>query len=241
MKALTFIAIALLSGAISGTILGILNQIVVEPFVARAIAIEQKNMQESGVMINPLEFASYRIWQRGGEIAAGTILGLSFGAVFGLVYAYARPHMSGKSDLRRSLFLSSILWLTLFLLPALKYPANPPAVGDPETIYFRQALYLGFISITGFSAIGLGVLYAKFKDNPRIKYIVPSAFAAIVASAFLLMPPNPDAITAPMDLVLGFRIASAATMTIFWMLLGLVMGFFWDRLKPHETARLRLH
>jgi predicted cobalt transporter CbtA len=125
------------------------------------------------------------------------------------------------------------------MLPALKYPANPPAVGDPETIYCRQALYLGFIAISGLSAIALGVTHASFKNNSKTKYVVPSAFAAVMAAAFMLMPPNPDAVTAPMDLVTGFRIASGATMTVFWLLLGVFNGVLWDRLKPNETARLR--
>jgi predicted cobalt transporter CbtA len=39
-------------------------------------------------------------------------------------------------------------------------------------------------------------------------------------------------------LVQGFRIASVFTMSIFWGLLGLILGAFWDRLKPHETSRI---
>jgi hypothetical protein len=46
------------------------------------------------------------------------------------------------------------------------------------------------------------------------------------------LPPNPDEITVPMELVQGFRIASAFTMSIFWGLLGLILGAFWDRLNP---------
>src|ERR1044071_3531468 len=173
MRTLTFIAITLISGAIAGTVLGIVNQIIVEPFIERAISIEQANAQHTGVMLNPVEFASYRIWQKGGEVAAGTIFGLSYGALFGLVYAYARPHLPGTNDRSKALILSGLLWLTLFMLPALKYPANPPAVGDPETIYYRQALYLGFLLISGLSAAALGVIYAKFKKNKRTKYVLP--------------------------------------------------------------------
>ncbi len=54
----------------------------------------------------------------------------------------------------------------------------------------------------------------------------------------MILPPNPDEITAPMDLVMGFRIASAFTMSVFWGLLGLILGALWDKTKPHETARI---
>jgi predicted cobalt transporter CbtA len=55
------------------------------------------------------------------------------------------------------------------------------------------------------------------------------------------MPANPDAISAPMDLVVGFRIVSTLTVSMFWGLLGITLGAFWDRLKPHETARISTH
>jgi hypothetical protein len=42
MKTITFIAITLLAGTIAGTILGVLNQDVVEPYIEQAIALEKK-------------------------------------------------------------------------------------------------------------------------------------------------------------------------------------------------------
>ena len=52
-------------------------------------------------------------------------------------------------------------------------------------------------------------------------------------------PPNPDMITAPADLVNGFRIMSMLTMTIFWIILGLTFGLIWEKLKPHETSQFK--
>ena len=239
MKSMTFIAITLLSGAIAGTILGIVNQGVVEPFIERAIELEMQNAIQGDEMINPVQFAAYRLWQKGGEIAAGTILGLSMGALFGIVFAYGRGSLPGSNEKRKGLVLSCIMLVVLFVVPALKYPANPPAVGDPETIYYRQTLYLSFLAISGFSALGLAILNSKLRDVQMKKIVIPSAYAAIMAVAFAAMPPNPDQITAPMDLVLGFRIASGATMVMFWLVLGLLVGIFWDKLRPHETPRVK--
>ena len=240
MKALVFIAITLLSGAIAGTILGAINQGVVEPFIERAIAIENENAAASGEIINPVEFAAYRLWQRGGEIAAGTILGLSMGALFGIVFAYARGSLPGSSNKKKTLALAGVMWLVLFLVPAIKYPANPPAVGDPETIVYRQGLYMALVAISGASALGLAFLYRRMKGAKNKKVvIVPAIYAAIMAGAFMALPPNPDAVSAPMDLVISFRIASAFTMSVFWGVLGIVLGSFWDKLKPHETADIR--
>jgi predicted cobalt transporter CbtA len=241
MKTITFITITLLAGAIAGTILGAINQVAVEPFIEHAIELEMQNTAQSGQIINPAEFAAYRFWQRGGEIVAGTILGLSIGSLFGIVFAYARSSIPGSNNKKKGLIVAGIMWFVLFLMPALKYPANPPSVGDPETIYYRQSLYLTFVAISGFSALGLAFLYMKIRSLHIRKAIIPAAYAAMMAGAYLAMPANPDPINAPMDLVIGFRITSAITITLFWGLLGVIFGAFWDKLKPHESARISIH
>ena len=244
LKVITFVIITLLSGAIAGTVLGAINQALVEPYIDRAISLETQNAIKEGELIDPVELQNYRLWQKGGEIAAGTILGMSFGALFGVVFVYSRSLLlpQSNSNIRKALVLAGIMWFVLFLIPALKYPANPPAVGDPETIYYREALYIGLLAISGFSALGLALLYRKLgsrtPNNKNRIIIVPLIYAAIIVGAFLILPPNPDKISAPVDLVQGFRIASAFTMSIFWGLLGLILGALWDRAKPHETAQI---
>ncbi|MDQ3968018.1 MAG: CbtA family protein [Thermoproteota archaeon] len=59
-------------------------------------------------------------------------------------------------------------------------------------------------------------------------------------TAYLSMRPNPDAINAPMDLVTAFRVASGFTMSIFWGLIGMILGAFWDKTKPHEKAKMAM-
>jgi predicted cobalt transporter CbtA len=241
LKTLSFILITLLAGAIAGTALALLNQVIVEPYIERAIALENQKAAMNGEMLNPIEFNSYRLWQKGGETAAGTILGLSIGALFGLVFAYARDSIPGTSNTTKALILAGVMWLVIYIVPALKYPANPPAVGGPETIYLRQSLYIGYLAISGFSALGLAFLYRKLGKANRQKakkILVPTIYGAIMIVAFAAMPPNPDAITAPMDLVMSFRIASGFTMSVFWGLLGVILGTFWDKLKPHETEKI---
>jgi predicted cobalt transporter CbtA len=238
MKTIIFIAITLLAGAIAGTILGAINQVAVEPYIDYAVELEMQNTNQSSQIINPAEFTAYRLWQRGGEIVAGTILGLSIGSLFGIVFAYTHSSVPGSNNKKKALIVAGIMWFVLFLMPALKYPANPPAVGDPETIYYRQSLYVAFLAISGFSALGLAFLYRKMGALNIKKAIIPVAYAAIISGAYLAMPANPDPINAPMDLVMGFRITSAITISMFWGLLGVIFGTFWDKLNPSETARI---
>jgi hypothetical protein len=56
-----------------------------------------------GEIMNPIEFCNYRLWQRGGEIAAGMILGTSIAALFGIVFAYSRRSIPGSNNKKNGL------------------------------------------------------------------------------------------------------------------------------------------
>ena len=158
MDSLSFLVVAVISGAIAGTIFGLINLALVEPYLDRAIEIEVQNTVRAGEEVNPIEHVNYRFWQKGGEVAAGTILGMSFGALLGIVFVFGRKLIPG-SNIKKALVLSGVIWLVIFMIPALKYPANPPTVGDPDTINYRQYLFISFILISGFTALGLSVIY----------------------------------------------------------------------------------
>jgi predicted cobalt transporter CbtA len=238
MKTIAFIIITLLSGAIAGAFLGLINQVMVEPFIDEAIEIETQNMISEGENVDRQEVNNIRLWQKGGEIVAGTILGTSIGALFGLVFAYARNSLPGSNNKKKGIILAGIMFSVLFLVPALKYPGNPPAVGDPETIVYRQGLYIGMLAVSGFSALGLALLYRNIGHKESKKGIIPLIYAAIIAIAFIILPPNPDDITISMDLVMNFRIVSTLTIGLFWGILGIILGSFWDKVKPHKTAKI---
>jgi len=163
LRILLFLAITILSGALAGTILGIINLGLVEPYIDQAIGLEIQNSVSSGENVDLAEIAHYRIWQKGGEIFAGTVYGISLGALFGIIFGYARNALPGDNNKKKALFLAGILWFVLYLVVALKYPTNPPAVGDPETIYYRESLYVAFIAISGFTALGLALLWNRVK------------------------------------------------------------------------------
>jgi len=241
MDSLSFLVVALISGAIAGTILGFVNLALVEPYLDKAIGIEVQNSISEGEEVNPVEHNNYRLWQKGGEIAAGTILGMAFGSLLGIVFVFGRRIIPSGSNIKKALVLSGIVWLVIFLVPAIKYPANPPTVGDPDTINYRQSLFISFILISGFTALGLAILYTKMKKSKvSIKFLTVSIiYAIIMTGAFLVVPPNPDEITAPMDLVNGFRIMSMLTITVFWIILGITFGLIWEKLKPHEATQFK--
>ncbi len=238
MKSLTFILISIISGAIAGIILAGMNLFVLEPIIDKAISLETAKIIASGENVDMNEQNSYRIWQKAGSILGGSIFGMAFGSLLGIVYAFSRKALPFSSDRIKAIFLTLVMCIVLFVIPFLKYPGNPPAVGDPETIFLRESLYLGFLGVSAVSALCLGILFYKFRNIPHISIIIPLIYAVIISSAFVLFPSNPDKISISMDLVNSFRIASGLTMVGFWIILGTIFGLFWFKFKPHEPSKI---
>jgi len=234
MKTIIFLAIVLVSGALSGTVHGIVNLAIVEPYLDEAIGIENRNLFASGEEEDTpqfwVEYDAYRDWQKGGQVLAGTILGTSIGSLFGIVYALSRNSLKGKNDLQKTLVLAGIMWLTIYFIPFLKYPANPPTVGDGETVVLRAILYLSFIAISGLGAVGFYQLSKKIKFKSRIIPVV--GYGVFMVIAFVLMPANPDKVNAPMDLVNGFRTMSVVAVSVFWVSIAVILGGLWHKFRP---------
>ena len=238
MKTFLFIVIVLISGAFAGLIHGTVNFAIVEPYLDQAIGIENQNLFATGEEKDTpefwVEYEGYRIWQKSGQILAGVILGTSIGALFGIVFALSRNSLPGNNDVKKALVLAGVMWFTMVVIPFLKYPANPPTVGDPETVVLRSILYLSFITISGFGAVGFYKLLQKFQSKRKLVAII--GYSIFISVVFFVMPENPDEITAPMDLVNEFRIMSFLGVTSFWISIGVILGFFWNRFSPHKET-----
>ena len=233
MKTITFITIVLVSGALAGLVHGTINFALVEPYLDQAIGLENESLFASGEAEDTLEFwaeyESYRIWQKSGQVLAGVILGLAMGSLFGIVYALSRNSLPGKNDVTKSVILAGIMWLTIYIIPFLKYPANPPTVGDGETVMLRAILYVSFIVLSGISVVIFYKLFRKLQNNK--KYFGLFGYVIFITILFFVMPENPDEITAPMNLVNEFRLMSVLGVSSFWLSVGLILGLFWKKFE----------
>ena len=236
MNSISLLAVTIFSGAIAGTILAIINLGLVEPYIDSAIALETQRKISSGENVDMAELVHYRVWQKGGAIAAGAVYGISLGALFGIVFAYGRKALPGDNNKKKALFLAGVLWFVLYLMVAIKYPANPPAVGDPETIYYRQSLYVGYLAISGFTALALAITWKRVQFGSK-KILFPLIYAAVMIVAYVVLPPNPDKISIYMDLIHTFRVVTALTIGLFWGILAIVFGSLWDRFIPREEPK----
>ena len=238
MKTGLFIIIVLISGCFAGLVHGGLNLIIVEPYLDQAIGIENQTLFATGEEEDTtsfwVEYNSYRVWQKGGQVLAGAILGTSIAALVGIVFLFVRKVLPEGNNVKKTLVLSGLMWFTIFVIPFLKYPANPPTVGEAETVVMRGILFLSFIAISGLGAVAFYQVYKKLQNK---KIIAFAGYAVFISAIFFLMPENPDEITAPMELVDGFRGASFVAVTIYWLTLGLVLGGFIEKLQ--ERLKLK--
>ncbi len=241
MKSALFLAIVLISGFTGGVIFGFINFVTTEPFLDSAIELENKALFESGEEKDGPEFRAeynnYRGWQKSGMVLAGGILGMAIGSLFGIVFALSRKILPGKHEIQKTLLLSGMMWFTVFMIPFLKYSANPPTVGDPETVVLRSILYLSFIAISGLGAVGFYQIYKRLQSKKIAAFIGYAIFISII---FVIMPPNPDVVSAPMDLVNGFRMMSAFSVSVLWLVNALILGALWQKFKPDvENSDIR--
>jgi len=153
----------------------------------------------------------------------------AFGGLFGLAFAFAYGRLPGAlTPQTLSILLAATGFIAIYLVPNLKYPANPPSVGEPETIGYRTALYFIMIAISLAAMIGAGSLKRTFVSwfgEWNATLLVAACYVVIVAIAALLLPTIdevPDAF--PAVVLWKFRIASLGAQAIMWATLGLMFG-----------------
>lgn len=230
---------AVLAGLVAGALAAVFVGLVAEDSIDAAIAIEDAASQADaegsdeaadGHSHGEEEPLFTRGQQVVGGLTAAVVFGLVVGVVFGTVYAAIRHKVTVADETRRVLLLAAVAYLTTAVLPAIKYPANPPAVGDPDTVNERTLLYFTFLAAIIILAVAVGMLYKRLAARlERSAAVVLTAAAALVGTAVLLVvwPSNPDSVAEdfPAQLLWDFRIESLATLTIIWATLGLGMGW----------------
>ncbi|MEM3087486.1 MAG: CbtA family protein [Halobacteria archaeon] len=228
---------ALAAGVLAGLVTASFHFAVTERAIDQAIAIEEAAAAAAGEAGEPLPYT--RDQQKAGLFPAAVMLGISYSMVFGLVCSLFRERFARWGAVSSSLLLSSLVLGVAFLLPFAKYPGNPPAVGNPETIHFRTAIFIAF-QLTAILAAALAFfLWARFRTRlgmRRSTLLGALTFAAVAGAGFILIPPNPDPVTAPPDLIASFRAFSVLGLAVLWLSIGLFFGLFWKRFSPRAPA-----
>ncbi|MEW9552929.1 CbtA family protein [Nonomuraea sp. NPDC050783] len=189
------------------------------------------------------EAAIGRPVQKAGLFLATGLYGLAVGGVFALVFAGLRGRVGPRSDGRLALAAAGTAFAAVILVPFVKYPANPPAVGDPETINGRTLLYVVMILVgLAATAIAVGTARRVTTGDAWARWTAAvAAFLVPVAAAWWLLPAVnevPDGF--PATLLWQFRLASLGTQLVFWAAFGVLFGWVSDRAARRAAAPARV-
>jgi len=238
----------LLAGMLAGLVAGLLSfgflKLAGEPSVARAIAFEQtkEKANDSAGAAEP-ELVSRRVQSGAGLLIGVAVYGVALGGLFALGFALAYRRMGDLGPRATAAILAALGFVSVHLIPALKYPAAPPAVGAAETIGSRTSLYFAFLLISLAAMIAAGALRLRLAEpfgGLRAALVAAAAYVAVMACVALAMPhvdETPQDF--PADLLWRFRAASLAGLALMWAALGLAFGFAAGRLFAREGDPFR--
>jgi hypothetical protein len=172
-----------------------------------------------------------------GLLTAVVVYGAAIGGIFSLLFAFAYGRLGRLGPRTTAGLLALAGFVAIVVVPQIKYPSNPPSIGNPDTIGIRTALYFGMIviSIVAMVAVinlGRGLLARLGTWNAVI--VAAAAYVVVVALAGYVMPPVnevPDGFSAV--LLWNFRLASLGMQVILWTTLGLGFG----ALAAHTLSR----
>ncbi len=228
----SFLRRGLLAGLVAGLAAGIFYLIVGEPVVQQAIGFESFTPGPHAAEV----FS--RGTQRIGLLAGVGLYGVALGGVFGFLYALLEPRLKAATAWQRSLGLAAVAFASVWLVPFLKYPSNPPGVGEESTIGQRTRLYLAMVVLSVAASVGAWLL-ARHLERRGVppasrQLMVGAGYLAVILGLYALLPPFTDQIGVPASVLWDARRASAGGQALLWLVLGASFG--WLSLWA-ETAR----
>jgi len=232
----------LVRGMLAGIAAGLLTfgfaRVAGEPQVDQAISFEEKLDAAKGEPPEP-ELVS-RHTQAGLGLFTGVMtFSAAVGGLFALTFAYAygRVRLPARP---LSAWLALAAFVSLAIVPNIKYPANPPSVGDPETIGYRTGLFFLMIAIS----IAVMVFSIKLRRawverlgawNASIAAGI--VFIAIIAVVQLALPSINEVPSAfPAVVLWRFRAAAIGMQAILWTTIGLLFGALVERYERRQSA-----
>jgi hypothetical protein len=235
----------MLVGIVAGLLAFGFGKIFGESQIDRAITFEDQMDRAKGEPPGP-ELVSREVQSGVGLLTGVVVYGTALGGLFSLAFAYAYQRVGPASPRVTAALLAGAGFVSLVLVPQLKYPANPPSVGRPETIVYRSELFFLMILISVVAlvyAVMIARNLAARYDRWNAGLLAAAAFVGIVVTAQLLLPDInevPDQF--PAVVLWRFRVASLGVQVILWSTLGLLYGAVAERvLSRRYNCAKRVH
>lgn len=231
------------AGAVGGLLAGVFGFLVAEPVMDRAVRLEAARRAAAG---DHTVDAFSRGTQHAGYVVASLAVGLALGVLFAVVHVLLRAVFQGDASegggsgesqgadrsWADALRLGGAGFFGLVLVPFLRYPANPPGVGDAATIDSRSHLWLVTIGVGVVGAAFAGLVARGLAERGALPSLRQLAVAAVLAATVALtfvLPDDTDPVQAPVPLVWDFRLLSLATLVLLWGGLAVTFGLLGER------------
>jgi Probable cobalt transporter subunit (CbtA) len=164
-----------------------------------------------------------------GLLTGVVVVGAGLGCMFAILFAFANGRIGSLGPGPTSVLIAFYGLVSVYVVPALKYPANPPSIGQPETIKYRTGLYFLMMAISVAST--LGALLLQRRLAPRHggwngSLIAVGAYLVVIAASFVLLPGiNEVPAGFPAVTLWNFRLASLGLQTVLWGGIGVLFGY----------------
>jgi len=237
--------VGVVAGLFAGLLVGGFHNLFTVPVIERAIEVEEARsaaLDPNAPGEEPLVPLGAQRW----GMAAGTgIYGAILGIVFAAAFTVLQKVVPDWKPLALAVTAAALGFWALSLFPFIRYPLNPPGVGEEDTLTYRQGLQTMFMIL---SVLGVGVfLYGlrevreRFQDaSVRLRMYGMSVLAYVIFAAvmFFAHPANPDPVPVPIDLLELFRTLTMVGQFLTWALMaGLaVAGLAWYKRRDEKAG-----
>ncbi|MFE5737173.1 CbtA family protein [Streptomyces celluloflavus] len=231
----------LVRGMLAGLTAGVLALIVAyflgEPNVDGAIGFEEAHAPAHE---HEVELVSRGLQSTAGLATGVLVYGVAFGGIAALAYCFALGRVGRLTPRATALLLSGCALLAVYVVPFLKYPANPPSVGEPDSIGKRTTLYFLMMLLSVLLAIAATLLGKRLAPHLGTWYatvVAVAAFALVIGLAYALLPViNEVPQNFPATLLWRFRLSALAIQITLWGGFGLAFGELAERLLAPKPA-----
>ena len=242
MTARNFLIRGLLAGLIAGLAAFGVAYLVGEPHVQTAIELEEAGSaaapaeaettdshdgEEAGHSHEDEGTVVSRHNQRTWGLLTGTLgVGIALGGIVALVSAAVVGRLGRLTPGQSTAIVAFVGFVSVALVPFLKYPASPPAVGNAETIGSRTGLYFLYLFISVAVAVASVFLATRlWRDRGAYVAVVAGAslFLVVTVVAGQLLPTVNELGDFPADILWYFRRASLITQATMWGVIGVAL------------------
>lgn len=218
----------LIAGLVAGIAAFVFAFFVGEPHVEAAIALEEAAAEAHGHGAAEEAIVSRDVQRTFGLFVAQLAPAIAIGGLFSIAFAFIYGRFGSAGLRAHAALLAAGAFVAVSLVPFLKYPANPPAVGDPDTIASRTGVYFVFLAISvlafGLALYGARSLVERF-GGWTAGLIAAAGYLVVVAVSTVALPTvNEVAGDFPATLLWAFRVSSLGNLAVLWAVLGVVFG-----------------